>query len=130
MDIRHARSLRFAVLVSALVGASLASPAPRVVAQGVAECRDWVDSGSADTRFKVWACKGEDPAMADAAVAQVAALMDEIWGPMTQPAPTGMGEPLPDAVGTNVDLEHGRDARIDVYALLPGHPPRRVRPIG
>lgn len=117
----HASPSRWPRIATAILLAvsAIAFP-PTALGQAATECRDWVHTGAADTRFKVWACKGTDPDKAAQDRDRVAALVEEIWGPLTQPVPTGLGPPLPDAVGTNVDLEHGLDGRIDFYALLPG----------
>ena len=84
------------------------------------ECRDWTDSGTQSAHFKVWACTDGDPQSAAADVASVAALLDELWVPMTKSAPEGMGPPIPDGSGSNVSREYGGDGRIDVYELRAG----------
>ncbi len=102
----------FAAQPTASVGALL-GPAPATDAT----CNDWANSGAADSRFKIWACRDTDAAAANAAIASIAALLGEIWGPMTMDEPGGMGAPLPDGYGPNVSAEYGGDARIDFYAL-------------
>lgn len=91
------------------------------------ECRDWVDSGAGDARFKVWACAGSDAGAAVSDIAIVSAQMASIWGPMTAAAPAGMGPPIPDASGTNVSRELGGDGRIDIYLLADGDGVHRDR---
>jgi hypothetical protein len=68
----------------------------------------WQDSGAASAHFKVWAC-GTGDAAGD--IATVAAVLDDVYPAMADPA--AMGPALPDA-GTPAD---GGDARIDVYLL-------------
>jgi hypothetical protein len=108
--------------------ASLSGALP--VAASGGQCSDWADSADADTRFKVWACKGSDPAAAAGDIATVAALMEEIWGPMTQVPPAGMGPPIPDGSGSNVSREYGGDGRIDIYLLSSGETVYRDGPQG
>ena len=118
---RHlGRSPRISLVAVLFLGASLMGHGHVALGQDVTECRDWAQPGVSDPRFKVWACKGADPAAADQAIVDVAALVEEIWGPMTQPVPTGMGPPMPDAIGTTAPFELGGDGRIDFYVLMPG----------
>lgn len=84
------------------------------------ECQRWADSGALDARFRIWACVDDDTGDAQADIAALADLVDQIWGPMTQPVPEGMGPPLPDGVGANVPKEYGGDGRIDFYLLRRG----------
>ncbi|MEP7360102.1 MAG: hypothetical protein ABI744_00850 [Chloroflexota bacterium] len=103
----------FATQPTAVVGELLG----RAATQASVTCRDWANSGAADPRFKIWACRDGDASAAEAAIASLSTLVGAIWGPMTTPEPNGMGEPLPDGIGTNVSAEYGGDARIDFYAL-------------
>jgi hypothetical protein len=68
----------------------------------------WQDSGAASPHFKVWACATGDAA---GDVAEVAAILDDVYPAMSDAA--AMGAALPDA-GTPAD---GGDPRIDVYLL-------------
>jgi hypothetical protein len=103
----------FAAAPAAIAGIGPIAQAP---ATG-ATCRDWAESGAADPRFKIWACRDRDTAAAAADIATIAAILGQIWGPMTEDEPAGMGPPLPDGYGTNISPEYGGDARIDFYAL-------------
>jgi len=96
----------------------------------ISECRDWVDSGDIDARFKVWACAGTDPAAAGRDAATVAGMMEQIWGPMTQEPPVAMGPPIPDGSGPNVPREFGGDGRIDIYLVGLGEVVQRGGPVG
>jgi hypothetical protein len=82
-------------------------------------CRDWASSEGYDSRFKVWACRDGDPRAAADDIATLAGMVEQMWGPMTQDPPVGMGPPKPDAYGPNFPAEVGGDARIDFYALRP-----------
>ena len=64
----------------------------------------WIDSGSASTHFKVWAC-ATNGAAED--IDTVVAHLDALYPGMTDPA--AMGPPVPDT--------GGGDPRIDVYLL-------------
>ena len=103
----------FAAQPSAIVGneGMVASDGPS------GQCINWADSGTSDTRYKIWACRDQDAAAADQAIATLGTMLNEIWGPMTKPEPDGMGPPLPDGNGPVVSREYGGDARIDFYAL-------------
>lgn len=101
------------VLLSVLAGTPAASQAPL-------DCSAWRHSGDFDARFKVWACADGDPAAADADIATLAGLVEEMWDPMTQDPPEGMGPPKADAYGPSFPAETGGDARIDFYALRAG----------
>jgi hypothetical protein len=114
------RSRILSALAIGLLVTSVVGPAPAVQAQEATECRDWVEPFVADPRFKVWACKGDDPDKAMADRDSVATLVAGTWDLMITNASVSMGPPLPDGVGTHVDREHGGDPRVDVYALLPG----------
>ncbi len=101
-------------LLPALLGIPSNAQSPPVT------CADWADSGSLDSRFKVWACADGDPDAAARDIATLAGMVEEMWGPMTQAAPEGMGPPRADAYGPNFPAEVGGDPRIDFYALRPG----------
>jgi hypothetical protein len=108
------------VAIVTALGWSVASMPATAQAPATTECRDWVDSADLDARFRVWACRDADEAAAKADIARLGGLVEEIWGPMTQAVPAGMGPPLPDARGTNVPAEYGGDPRLDFYLLQPG----------
>ncbi len=115
---RTTRSLSVLVaalaLLAALVGPSSVAQSPSIT------CRDWAHSGDFDSRFKVWACRDGDPEAATRDIGILAGMVEQMWGPMTQAPPEGMGAPKPDAYGPNFPAEVGGDARIDFYALRPG----------
>ncbi len=115
---RVTRSVTGLATVVALLSA-LAGP-PSMAQSPTVACRDWADSGAYDSRFKVWACRDGDPDAATRDIATLAAIVEQMWGPMTQDPPEGMGPPKPDAYGPSFPADVGGDARIDFYALRPG----------
>jgi len=79
-------------------------------------CKSWLDSGTQDSRFKVWACSDAGAQQAQSDIANGIALIKTVWDPMSAAVPNGMGAPVPDAFRADISA-YGGDSRIDVYLV-------------